>query len=181
MCVSRAILKLNCHAFAVKLTLLLAIPVLLLGCAPSDELSFPAPATPPDTAPPFDEALAEQELTDENAANTDQHSDDELTEFEPGLATDAAAIKSAFFTGTEDFCAAAFAQLGGAAIINGKKVTISWCRDLASKLLIPASATNEALAHAAGWNDTKSAVFFNRTELCSNTRCVSSSAFPYPF
>lgn len=178
---SRAILKLNCHAFVVKLWPVIIIPLLLFGCAPSDELTFPAPTTPPDTAPPFDEALAEQELTDENAANTDQHSDDALTEFEPGLATDSAAIKSAFFTGTEDLCAAVFAQLGGTAMINGKKVSISWCRDLASKLQIPANATDEALAHAAGWNDTKSAVFSNRTELCTDNRCVSASAFPYPF
>lgn len=165
-----------------KRILLVLLPLLLLfGCASSDELSFPAPATPPDTAPPFDEALAEQELTDENAANTDQHSDDELTEFEPGLGTDSAAIKSAFFTGTEDLCAAVFAQLGGTALIDGKKVTISWCRDLAQKLQIPASASDEALAHAAGWNETKSAVFRNRTELCATNRCVYASAFPYPF
>jgi hypothetical protein len=181
-CVSQVFLNLGCHSFAVKLRIgLLIITALLASCGTDQNSSFPLPVTPPDTAPPFDQELAEKELTDENAANTDQHSDDELMEFEPGLGTDEAALRSAFFTGTEDLCAAAFAQLDGSATINSKRVTISWCREIAANLPVPLSAADEAAAHAAGWNDTRAAVFVDRTELCSNTRCISPAKLPYPF
>jgi hypothetical protein len=171
-----------CHAFAVKH--LFALMVLLLtvtACSSETRMEFDAPVTPPDVAPPFDEQLAEQELTDENAANTDQHSDDELAEFEPGLGTDEAALRSAFFTGSEDLCAAVFAQLGGSATIDQRRITISWCREVANQLTVPLNAADESVAHAAGWSDTRSAIFKNQTQLCSKTRCVTASNFPYPF
>ena len=100
LCVSQAFLNLGCHSFAVKLRIgLLIITALLTACGTDQTASFPIPVTPPESAPPFDQELAQQELDDENAANTDQHSDDELMEFEPGLGTDEAALRSAFFTG----------------------------------------------------------------------------------
>ena len=171
----------SCHAQQVKFILAAVSALLILsGCA-SEPTSFPAPPQPPDVAPPFDEALAEQELNDENAANTDQHSDDELMEFEPGLATDPAALKSAFYTGSEDLCAAVFAQLGGSATVSGKPVTINWCRDIAAKLSVPNTAADEAQAHAAGWSNTRAAIFTGRTQICAGTRCVTLSNFPYPF
>lgn len=164
-----------------KFLLVAVIAVLTMAGCSNETTSFPAPPQPPDVAPPFDEELAQQELTDENAANTDDHSDDELMEFEPGLATDKAALRSAFYTGSEDLCAAVFAQLGGSAVVAGKKVSIDWCREIARNLAPPATATDEALAHAAGWNETRSAVFTGRTQLCDAGRCVSFSNFPYPF
>jgi hypothetical protein len=171
----------TCHPQQVKF-IVLAVSALLLitGCS-NEVTSFPAPPQPPNVAPPFDEALAEQELNDETAANTDQHSDDELMEFEPGLATDPAALKSAFYTGSEDLCAAVFAQLGGSATVGGNQVSIDWCRDIAAKLSVPATATDEAQAHAAGWTNTRAAIFTSRTQLCAGSRCVTLSSFPYPF
>lgn len=171
----------TCHAFTVKLRLLAIVLIAISSCAPNSDSSFPAPVTPPDVAPPFDEALAEQELTDENAADTDHSADDELMEFEPGLGTDEAALRSAFFTGSEDFCAAFFAQLGGPAMINENQVTISWCRKIAADIPLPLTAADESVAHAAGWNNTRDAVFLNRASICSTKRCVTVAAFPYPF
>lgn len=182
LCVSQAFLNLGCHSFAVKLRAgLLIITALLTACGTDQTVSFPLPVTPPESAPPFDQELAQQELDDENAANTDQHSDDELMEFEPGLGTDEAALRSAFFTGSEDLCAASFAQLGGSATVNQKRVTISWCREIAESLPVPLDATDEAAAHAAGWSDTRSAIFLNRSEICSSLRCISPAKLPYPF
>ena len=164
-----------------KLILIFISSLLLLSGCNSEPTSFPAPPTPPDVAPPFDEELAAQELNDENAANTDQHSDDELTEFEPGLGTDSAALKSAFFTGSEDLCAAVFAQLSGAAAISNRTVSISWCREIARGLSVPPSALDEAVAHAAGWNETRKAIFGGQSQLCNAGRCVAAANFPYPF
>jgi hypothetical protein len=171
-----------CQSFAVKLPIvMLALLLAITACSSETSVKFEPPVTPPDVAPPFDEQLAEQELTDENAANTDQHSDDELAEFEPGLGTDEAALRSAFFTGSEDLCAAVFAQLGGSATIAQRRITISWCREIASQLPVPLTAADESVAHAAGWNDTRAAIFKSQSQLCSKTRCVTASNFPYPF
>jgi hypothetical protein len=181
-CVSHAFLRMACHSFAVKLPIaLLALLLTVTACSGNANLEFEAPVTPPDVAPPFDEQLAAEELNDENAANTDQHSDDELAEFEPGLGTDEAALRSAFFTGSEDLCAAVFAQLGGSATLAQRRITISWCRDIAKSLPVPLTAADESVAHAAGWNDTRAAIFKNQDQLCSKTRCVTVSNFPYPF
>jgi hypothetical protein len=179
--VSQVFFKIYCHAFAVKWLVVILILSSLVSCAPSSAPQFPTPATPPDVAPPFDEAQAERELNDENAANTDQHGDDDLMEFEPGLGTDEAALRSAFFTGSEDFCAALFAQLGGPVQIENSSLNITWCREIARKLPVPLSAADESVAHAAGWNDTRNAVFEFATRLCSSTRCVTGANFPYPF
>lgn|GEM_PF-1440980 len=178
---SQVFFKLPCHAFTVRFLIALLLVIATAGCSTNSQPQFQTPATPPDVAPPFDQEKAQQELNDENAANTDQHSDDDLMEFEPGLGTDESALRSAFFTGSEDFCAALFAQLGGTATLNNQKVSISWCREIAARLPIPLSAPDESVAHAAGWNDTRTAVFLNRERICSTIRCVGSGNFPYPF
>lgn len=164
-----------------KLLFAISLVFITLGCSTNSQPEFPNPTTPPDVAPPFDEAKAEQELNDENAANTDQHSDDELMEFEPGLGTDESALRSAFFTGSEDFCAALFAQLGGTAKINSQTVSISWCREIARGLTVPLNSADESVAHAAGWNNTRAAAFSNLQQICSSMRCVGIGNFPYPF
>ncbi len=172
----------------IKLVVLTSLLV-LSGCSFFQEesnMNTAAPQAPPDFAPPYEvKPEAESELTDENAANMENHSDDELAtigEAEPGLGSDPAALESAFYTGTEDLCAAVFSSLSGEALVGKRIVSIKWCRTLAAQLEVDLSSDDESVAHKQGWTFTKLAVFQAQPKLCSvSGRCVTSAQFEYPF